>query len=445
MPNRLALGASCAALLCAILVISSCANEEKSIAVRREQLFTLSYGPAEDQINLFQLDNGSTPLKTRIAMREGIFYIANGNSAKVVRYSSFGDVLSMIYNPAKNPQPVILKAVNSKNGGGGNTSEKSAGSKQANGSPSPDLGAGRRAVPYPFRAVGEIAVDSNQRIYVEDRLPPERHAVDKESGDMLDYVVLRFDKDGQFIDYLGQEGIGGTPFPYIVGVYTTPSDDCVVVSVTQDSWLVHWFDSKGTIISALRLRRDALPMPDKKSDLIASLDKILPDTEGRNLLIKIDYYHETVDPDTKSPSGIGFASSWIYRMNPRDASYSERWQLADIEKTVKSGPHGDAVRDVRIPELIGAAGNEFFFMTGDDAGNTYLSTFDRTSHATARYLIDVAPDEQFYDTFTLSNDGILCALLGTRYEARIVWWRFDRIIKGLSPGLSPGLATGEGK
>ncbi|MGO8694534.1 MAG: LIC_12708 family protein [Rectinemataceae bacterium] len=438
MSYRPALGATCAVLLCVALVLVSCANEEKSVAVRREQLFTLSYGPAEDQLNLFQLDNGSNPLKTRIAMREGIFYIANGDSAKVVRYSSFGDVLSMIYNPEKNPEPVILKPVGSKNANGGSGSAKSAGSQQDNDPANPDLGAGRRAAPYPFRAVGEIAVDSNQRIYVEDRLPPERRAVDKESGAILDYVVLRFDKDGQFIDYLGQEGIGGTPFPYIVGVYTTPSDDCVVVSVTQDSWLVHWFDGKGTIISALRLRRDALPMPDEKSGLIASLDKILPDTEGRNLLIKIDYYNENVDPDTKSPTGVGFASSWIYRMNPRDASYSERWQLSPIEKAVKSGPGGETIRDVRIPALIGAAGDELFFMTGDDAGKTYLSTFDRTTHAMSRYLIDIAPDEQFYDTFTLSNEGILCALLGTRYEARIVWWRFDRIVKDLGPGLSTG-------
>ncbi|HUW40715.1 MAG TPA: hypothetical protein VMV90_06865 [Rectinemataceae bacterium] len=438
MPYRLALGAACAVLLCAATALSSCADGEKSVAVHREQLFTLSYGPAEDQINLFQMDNGTNPQKTRMTMREGIFYIANGNSAKVVRYSSFGDVLSMIYNPAKNPVPVLLKPVSPAKTAAGSASGLSSASPSASGPGASDSLEGRRAVPYPFRAVGEIAVDSNQRIYVEDRLPPERHAVDKESGAILDYVVLRFGKDGQFLDYLGQEGIGGTPFPYIVGLYTTPSDDCVVVSVTQDSWLVHWFDSKGNVVSALRLRRDALPMPDKKKNLIASLDKIVPDTEGRYLLIKIDYYRETLDPDTKSPSGVGFDSSWIYRMNPRDASYSERWQLPDVEKTVKSGPNGESVRDVRIPELIGAAGNELFFMTGDDSGRTFLSTFDRTTHAITRYLIDVAPDEQYYDTFSLSSDGILCALLGTKYDAKIVWWRFDRIIKGLGADGSAG-------
>jgi len=101
---------------------------------------------------------------------------------------------------------------------------------------------------------------------------------------------------------------------------------------------------------------------------------------------------------------------------------------------VKNGPSGAAVRDVRIPELIGAAGNALFLMTGDDAGKTYLSTFDRTTHAMTRYSIEIAPDEQYYNAFTLSKEGILCALLGTRYEARIVWWRFDKVVKGLDTG-----------
>jgi hypothetical protein len=46
----------------------------------------------------------------------------------------------------------------------------------------------------------------------------------------------------------------------------------------------------------------------------------------------------------------------------------------------------------------------------------------------ARFNIDIAPDELFYNNFYLSPDGVLCALLGTKYEARIVWWRFDKTL-----------------
>ena len=103
----------------AILAFSSCAGRESpSVAMKREQLFSLGYGPAEDQLDLFQMDRAQSTQKTCLTMREGIFYIANGAGGKVVRYSSFGDPLSMIYNAAKNPEPIVLKAVSEKPGQG---------------------------------------------------------------------------------------------------------------------------------------------------------------------------------------------------------------------------------------------------------------------------------------------------------------------------------------
>lgn len=385
------------------------------MAVRREQLFTLGYGPAEDQLDLFQIDGSKASLKTCLTMTEGIFYISNSAGAKVVRYSSFGDPLSMIYNPDKATEPVMLKAVPAATGAGGSAS------------PAESEGLGRKAVPYPFRAVGEIAVDADQTIYVEDRLPPERRVQDADSGAFLDHVVLRFDKDGRFLDYLGQEGIGGTPFPYILGLYSMPSDDCVVVSMTQSGWLVHWFDKAGVLVSSLKLRRDDLPMPEKAEGLEASLDKIVPDLSGRDILLKVDYYREAVDTATKTPAGVQFASSWTYRMDMSDGKYVDRWQIRAIEKTVK-GADGQSVKYARVPEFLGAAGRDFFFIYADDDGRTYISAFDRFTRDAVRYSIDIAADELYYNSYFLSRDGVLCAILCTKYEARIAWWRFDRLM-----------------
>jgi hypothetical protein len=406
----------------AVLLFASCAAGEKpSVAVKREQLFTLGYGPAEDQLDLFQIGGSRASLKTCLTMAEGIFYISNGAGAKVVRYSSFGDPLSMIYNPDEASEPVVLKAV---------SAEGEAGESASSADPE---GLGRKAVPYPFRAVGEIAVDAKQSVYVEDRLPPERRVEDKESGALLDHVVLRFDKDGRLVYYLGQEGIGGTPFPYILGLYTMPSDDCVVVSMTQSGWLVHWFDKSGVLVSSLKLRRDELPMPDKKQGLTASLDRIVPDLSGRNLLLKVDYYREVADPATKAPAGVEFASSWTYRMDLSDGKYVDRWQIRAIEKTAK-GADGQSIKYSRVPAFLGAAGRALFFIYADDDGNTYVSTFDRITREVDRYSIDIAADELYYNTFYLSREGVLCAVLCTKYEARIAWWRFDKLI-GADGGL----------
>jgi hypothetical protein len=415
--HALAIFASLAAIAPALL---SCAGIERpSVAIKREQLFSLGYGPAEDQLDLFQVDGSQAPLKTCLTMKEGILYISNGAGAKVVRYSSFGDPLSMIYNPDRGSEPIVLKTAPAKGESGG---QKETG------------GLGRKASPYPFRAAGEIAVDSNQTVYVEDRLPTERRVQDKASGAILDHVVLRFDKDGQFMDYLGQEGIGGTPFPFIIGVYTVASDDCVVVSMTQSGWLVHWFDKNGVLVSSLKLGREDLPLPDKGQGLITSLDKIVPDLSSRNLILKVDYYKEAVDPATKTQAGVEFASSWVYRMDLRDGKYVDRWQIRAIEKTAKS-PDGQSVKYSRVPALLGVAGRAFFLIYADDDGKTFVSTYDRTTREVMRYSIDIAADELYYNAYYLSPEGVLCALLGTKYEARVVWWRFDKLI-GASAGIA---------
>jgi hypothetical protein len=432
--RRCFLVAAALSAVLASLLLSSCGGGEKpSVALKREQLFALGYGSTEDQLDLFQVDRSEATQKTCITMREGIFYISNGAGGKVVRYSSFGDPLSMIYNPAKNPAPIVLKTVaarqeKSPEGGISRAAAAPAGAS------SDDEGLGRKAVPYAFRSAGEIAVDSNQTVYVEDRLPPERRVQDKGSDAVLDRVILRFGKDGQFIDYLGQEGSGGTPFPYILGLYTTASDDCVVVSILQSAWLVHWFDKSGVLASSLRLSRDELPMPEKAEGLIANLDKIVPDSSGKALILKIDYYRASVDPTTKAEAGTEFASSWVYRMDLKDGKYSDRWQIHAMEKSAKLAD-GKSIKYSRVPELLGATGRNFYLIYADDDGKTYVSTYDRTTRDTARFSIDISPDEMYYNAYYLSPSGVLCALLGTKYEARIVWWRFDKQLGTTGSGL----------
>lgn len=383
---------------------SACSGRKEAIAVAREQLFSLSYGKAEDQVDLFQSSTSKTPLKTRFAMREGIFYVSNGPGARVTRFSSFGDVLSMVYNPEQNPEPLLLKA----------QSDKGA--------------AGRRAIQYPFRAVGAVAVDGRQNIFVEDRLPAERRVYDKDLDAVLDHVVLRFDKDGNSLDYLGQDGVGGTPFPFIESIYVTASDDCIVVAMTQTNWIVDWFDPKGFVRHSLRIRRDGLPQPQGEKALIANLDRIAPDSDGSRLVVKLDYYRESVDPSTKSDSGVEFAGSWAYHMDPSTGEISDRWEVPTIAAAPAGKDQGPS--PVHIPELLGMADSRLFYISSGDGEKSVVSIYDVRTKATSRYSIDIAADELYYSTLYLSPEGILSALLGTRYEARVVWWRFDKIFAG---------------
>jgi len=77
--------------------------------VDRQNLFRLDIGKLENQIDLFGLDQSPVMLKTRIAMRDGIFYISDSKAQKVMKFTSYGDLLSMIYNQETNPPPFTLK------------------------------------------------------------------------------------------------------------------------------------------------------------------------------------------------------------------------------------------------------------------------------------------------------------------------------------------------
>jgi len=384
--------------------LSSCGDSHAVTELNREQLFSLGYGVLEDQLNLFNLDGRAPPQKTRVAMRDGIFFVSNGNAAKVLTLSSFGDLLAMIYNPERNPAPLILSA--------------SDGSAQ-----------GRVAKQYPFLAPGEIAVDSRRTIFVEDRVPETRRSYDDDLKASLEYVVLRFSRDGDYLDYLGQEGIGGTPFPRIASLSIGARDECVVVSLTGSGWSIFRFDTKGTLVSTIMLGRDELPRPPEEEGSIASMDTIVVAPDGEGLIVKVDYYRELIDPETHTQAGINFSSSWAWVMNGVSGAYTDRFELPSFE-SLAARPRGESAVS-RAWQLVGAASGTLFITATDD-GATYYGLYDLRSKTTRRFLLRIDPDETMYAAFALSPEGILSGLLGSRYEARFAWWRFDRVLGGLA-------------
>lgn len=385
-------------------IVFSCNNSASVVELKREQLFSISYGILEDQLNLFNLEGSAPPLKTRIVMRDGIFFVSNGNAGKIMIMSSFGDLLSMVYNPERNPPPMVLG--------------DSDGYSKA-----------RSAKTHPLLAPGEIAVDSKRTIFVEDRVPENRRSYDNDLQASLDYVVLRFSREGDYMDYLGQEGLGGTPFPRLSSLSIASDDDCIVICMSGKGWSIFRFDHKGSLLSTLFLGREDLPRPPEEKDSIASLDKILPAPGNKSLIIKVDYYREVIDPDTHTQAGIDFSSSWAWFMDGINGNYTERLELPFFESA--QGQNKEEPSVLRAWELAGSAGDTIY-LSASDEGNTYYGLYDIKNKTTRRYSLRIDPEETLYTAFAISPEGILSGLLGTKYEARFVWWRFDRMLKGLS-------------
>jgi hypothetical protein len=389
------------------LVLGGCSREQVP-SVAREDLFTLDIGRLEDQIDLFNLEGSRSIPKTGIAMRDGLFYISNGNGGKIVRYTSGGDLLFMIYNEEANPPPLTLRIHEDT-----------------------DRLVTRWAVTYPLREPGAIAVDSRKHIYAEDRLPYERHGFDRENRALLDSMVLHFDTDGRFVEYLGQEGVGGTPFPRINGIYASVNDELAVVCRLPQGWKIYWFDAEGTLLYLVQLEDSAIPVPPDRTAVFPSVDSLAAAPDGRRLFIKVDYYRNTYDESTSTPTGNEPDSSVIWIMQVENGAYVDTIEAPFYEYTVLE--NNRRVTENLFYSLMGVMNNNRVFLSFPIEEGYAILILTGESREQRRGIIRVAAEELQFNTFQVSPEGILSGLLATSWDARLVWWRTDRLAAELSP------------
>ena len=80
----------------------SCGGRAASGDLERASLFEIPYGRFDGEIDLFSnvagLTGGVCP-EVCLYMRDGLFYVGNAASKKVLQFTSYGDLLSVYYNP----------------------------------------------------------------------------------------------------------------------------------------------------------------------------------------------------------------------------------------------------------------------------------------------------------------------------------------------------------
>jgi hypothetical protein len=398
--------ASVLLLLLAGLVLATCSGEPVA-SIAREELFTLEIGRLEDQIDLYNLEGGRSNRKTSLAMRDGLFYVSDGNGGKVAHYTSYGDLLFMIYNKETNPPPLTLR-----------TDVEGAGVST------------RGAFSYPLLEPGTIAVDSRKHIYVEDRLPYERRSFDAENRILEDSIVLHFDANGRFVEYLGKEGIGGSPFPRIERISVSVQDDFAVVCRLPTGWNIYWYDAAGTLLYFLPLMNDFIPIPPDRQPVFPSIDSISVSPDSKKLFIKVDYYRETFDESTKTKLGAEPDSSVIWLMNVEDGSYEGTIEVPFFEQPASE--NNTRVTERLLYSLLGAIQNDRVFLAFPVEEGYSIMILSTDPHEQRRGFIQVQPEELQFTAFAISGEGILSALLATDFNAKLVWWRTDKFLEEIA-------------
>lgn len=379
-------------------------GRETPLELEREEKFSLNYGLFENELNLFNLNSTYSRPDTQILMKEGIFYIVNSGGQKILKLSSFGDLLTFFYNPDSNMEPSFMQ------------------------NDSQDVKATTRgAIKYPFNHPALLTVNSSKHLFVVDSVLDERIEYDHEENLALRDIILHFDENGTFIDYLGQEGFGGTPFPSIEGIHTNSSNDIIVVCRTQTSLKIYWYNNKGDLLYKIPIFFNAVPNPYESSNKIfSSIDKIVPDFDELYLYIKIDYYLEEKDAATRANLGVSYDKSCLYFLNIKTGKYDKKMDVDAYEEIETSGTETFTFK--KVYEMMGITESNWCYLLTPTTKGYALEMMNLKSQKKYKKDLIVSNDETFYNTFHVSSKGILSAILARDDKALIVWWRADKII-----------------
>lgn len=367
--------------------------------LERQLLFSMPIGKMEDQLFVQQFDGVNTLSKTRIFMKDGFFFISNGESSKVMEFSSFGDLISLYYNEERNPEPVIL--------GKGRNSE---------------VDVTRAAYGYPLKDPGEIVNTLSGDLLIDDKISEQRQEYDQEDDVMLDRIILRFNENGEFVSYLGQEGPGGTPFPYIHGLYTNADDEITVVTRNPSGWKVFWFTNRGDPLYRIDFTNDLIPMEEEAVTL--SIENIIPDIQERRVYIKVDYYTEN------EASMMSFYKSVMLGYDLDEQTYNLNMDLPrNIVKSDQPVIFEEKEHEY-LNEFAGIARGPSFFLISPYEGSVYrLTVVDTDGAVKGRGLIEFSDQDIFFRNYHVNPDGIFSALVCRDFDAEVVWWRSDRFVE----------------
>lgn len=401
----------CLAVIVPAFVFFSCGRYSKIKSVAEEELFTMNYGNFEEEINLFGIKNAGN-IRTDLTMRDGFFYIVNGEAGKILSLNSYGDLLSLYYSEDDY-------------------------SKKNSGLPSKSTDGIWNPVEYPFEYTGKIAVDSRKYMYVVGTVPKERNEQDEDENLLYSQVVLCFSSDGTVVDYIGQQGPGGTPFPTIKGIYTTENNELVVVCFTNDGLKVFWFNTNGFLRYEIPVLASKVPLISPESvnynaspsDLFVAVENVVPDSYSERLYVKIDYYIPFIDEESKVQSGVDYIQSMVYPLNIEKSVYEEPMNVPPFEVSITED---FSKISYSLPyDFLGVTRSNWFFFIITTENGFSVEMIQPGEQNVLKRQFDVNHSEILYYSFSLSKEGIISALLADRENARIVWWRTDELLDSI--------------
>lgn len=391
-------------LLALSLIFTGCSRKNTVESITEDELFSLSYGNFEEQVNLFSLNEVGN-ISTGIFMQDGFFYLVNGESQKIMELNSYGDLLTLFYNEDSLTKQLLDSSKN-------------------------DAVSIHREISYPFDYTGQLTVDSEKCMYVVCNIPRDRQELSPDGNTLYCQTVLRIPRDGSQIDYIGQQGPGGTPFPFIRNIYVNAKDEFVVVCSNPDGLMVYWFGKDGFIKSMIPVTSSDAPKIsgiDEDSSVYMTVDNVIPDYNDYRLYVKIDSYSSFSDKASKAQSGISYINTLLYSLDISKGVYGNPVAIPPYEESVTV----DYSRlTYKLPyDFLGVTKNGWKFFVVSTTDGFDVEMINSESQKVLHRHFDVNKSNVLYYDMSLSSDGIISALYAHENGTRVVWYRTDKLIQ----------------
>lgn len=392
----------CLLLCCLFFMFAGCKKSGVVESLHKVDLFTLPYGNFEEQLSIEDI-NSVGSINVGIAMKDGFFYIVDGYAKKTMELNSYGDLLSLYYNEDSQTAELINKSV------------KPAASVHYQ-------------IGYTFDYPGLIAIDSSKCIYEACTIPKGMQEF-SDDGVLLSQAVIRVARDGSIIDYIGQQGPGGTPFPLIKNIYITEKDELVVVCNLNEGYEVFWFGTDNLKKYSVVINSKSIPKNTDDSDSYVSICNIIPDLNEDKLYINVDYYQTYVDDDSKIASGVNYVQTLLYALDCQKETYDEPIAVPPFEDSVVVDY---SKLTYKIPyDFMGITKNgwKYFILKTQDGFNIEMIQ-NESQKILRRHFVADHENNLFYNMY-LSPDGIIAAIYLDKDIARVVWYRTDSLIDAI--------------
>ena len=169
---------------------------------------------------------------------------------------------------------------------------------------------------------------------------------------------------------------------------------------------------------------DAPEYGEKSQDTsFSEIENVVPAPSSRLLFVKADYYENSDFENFSEPLTV------IFPFDPYSGEFKEGIEIPPYEESITQG---FAKQTYKLPyNFIGAASDWLFFMISVDSGSVVQMVNFQNGRILRRHL-GYDTSDTVYSAFSLSESGIISALLAGRENAKVVWWRTDDLARSIA-------------